>query len=121
MSSPTGPAPTSYGATAAVATSPRVATAYRIAARVVLGLSALATVGVVALCVAGATDPGGYAGFWYLFAILLAAPVLVALALLWAARWLRPRAPRASLALACVAAAGMTWLAFGALAVLWPF
>lgn len=118
MSPATAPAPTSYGA--APGRSPRARRAYRVATRVVLGLSALALVGVVALCVAGATDPSEYADFYYLFAVLLAAPVLLALALLWAARRLRPRAPRVSLALACVAAAGMTWLAFGALAVLWP-
>ncbi len=111
-------APTSYGAPPSL--SPRAATAYRIAARVVLGLGALALVGVVALCVAGATDPSEYADFYYLFAVLLAVPVLVALALLWAARWLRPHAPRASLVLACVSAAGMTWLALGAASMLLP-
>ncbi|ANH37414.1 hypothetical protein I601_0971 [Nocardioides dokdonensis FR1436] len=120
MDSQTGPTPTTYGAAPPTAHPAQVRTAYRIAAWIVLALSAPVLVGAVVLCVYAATDPGEYSSFGYLFALFLLVPMGVALSLLAAAHWLRHRSPVFSLVLACVAAAGMTWLALGALSMLVP-
>lgn len=114
------PAPTQYGARPPAAVPARVRTAYRIAAWLVLGLSTLALVGVVALSVYAATDPGEYSSLGFLFALFLLVPVLVALTLLGVAHWLRHRKPVASLVLVCLAAVIMIWLAGNALPFVLP-